>query len=77
MANLKTDVTDLRTDSKEIKETVYRLEQKQDLIYLQTGKLSEYHSDVTSRLVNIEDRLAFQTHKLTETELELFKLKRD
>lgn len=61
----------------ELKETTSRIEAKQQVIYDQTGKLSEYHTEIKNELEEVKDRLHFNTHKLTETELEIFKLKKN
>ncbi|RSL28885.1 hypothetical protein D7Z54_34125 [Salibacterium salarium] len=59
-----------------LQETMDRMETKQELIYNQTGKLSEYHTDLKVEFSDVKDRISFQTHKLSEAELELFKLKK-
>ncbi|RSL34692.1 hypothetical protein D7Z54_02295 [Salibacterium salarium] len=59
-----------------LQETMNRMESKQELIYNQTGKLSEYHTDLKVEFSDVKDRISFQTHKLSEAELELFKLKK-
>ncbi|MFD2706298.1 hypothetical protein [Salibacterium lacus] len=55
--------------------TVTRMESRQELIYNQTAQLSEFRTEVTTELSDVKDRISFQTHKLSEAELELYKLK--
>ncbi|MDQ0300283.1 hypothetical protein J2S78_002730 [Salibacterium salarium] len=59
-----------------LQETMNRMESKQELVYNQTGKLSEYYTDLKMEFSDVKDRISFQTHKLSEAELELFKLKK-
>jgi predicted nucleic acid-binding Zn-ribbon protein len=60
-----------------IEDAISRIEVKQDVIYNQTGALTEEVDSVKVQLTNIEKHLAFNTHKIAETELELFKLRRE
>ena len=70
-------LTNVESNLQILKETTSRIESKQQVIYEQTGHLSEYHTELKNGLEDIKDRLHFNTHKLTETELEIFKLKKN
>lgn len=73
---IKDKLDTIEKELSEVKETTSRIELKQNVIYEQTGKLSEYHTENKDAMRDIKDRLNFNTYKLTETELELFKLKK-
>lgn len=77
LKGLNQRVGGIESDLQILKDTTTRMESKQLIIYDQTGKLSEYHTEVKTGLEDIKDRLNFNTHKLTETELEIFKLKKN
>ena len=76
LSNVENRFTTVEEGVGELKATTSRIEAKQQVIYEQTGKLSEYHSELKNGLEDVKDRLQFNTHKLTETELEIFKLKK-
>ncbi|WP_026702797.1 hypothetical protein [Salibacterium aidingense] len=65
-----------KNDVHQLQETMDRMESKQEVIFNQTGKLSEYHTELKGEFSDVKDRISFQTHKLSEAELELFKLKK-
>lgn len=74
---LKGNLGGLTGTVNELNATVTRIEVKQDVIYNHTANLNEYHTVTNQKLDNIESRLLFNTHKINETELELFKLKKN
>lgn len=74
---LKGNLGGLTGTVNELNATVTRIEVKQDVIYNHTANLNEYHTATNQKLDNIESRLLFNTHKINETELELFKLKKN
>ncbi|MBP1916395.1 chromosome segregation ATPase [Lederbergia galactosidilyticus] len=91
VSTLKTDVSNLKDDVSTLKaeqqkttahmakmdERLSNLELKQDSIYKQTGKLTEYHADTIShfeKLATKED-LEYFDKKTSEHEREIFKIK--
>lgn len=66
----------IENEIKDLKDSTSRIETKQQIIYEHTARLSQYHTEVKNEIENVKDRLQFNTHKLTETELEIFKLKK-
>lgn len=84
MTNVKEDVSTLKDDMTNVKnelmktnEHLAKIETKQDLIYRQTGKLSEYHTEIVSRLneFSTKEDLTFLDKKIGEHDREIFKLK--
>lgn len=72
---LTTLVSGIEKDLTEIKGTTTRIETKQQIIYEHTAKLSEYHTDIKHQIEDVKDHIQFNTHKITENEREIFKLK--
>ena len=75
LSNVENRFTNVEDGVGELKATTSRIEAKQQVIYEQTGKLSEYHTELKNGLEDVKDRLHFNTHKLTETELEILNKK--
>lgn len=74
--SIQGDIQLIQGDIQILKDTAARIEGKQEIIYEHTARLSEYHTEVTNEIENVKDRLDFNTHKITETEREIFILKR-
>lgn len=76
LKQILTELREIKTGVKDLKTTVDRIEEKQSVIYAQTGNLTEYHTEVMNELREIKDQVTFTTFKATENEKEIFLLKR-
>lgn len=73
---LTTRIDHIEHDIKEIKGLTSRIETKQHVILEHTVRLSEFHTELKIEMEDIKEHLLFNTHKITENERELFKLRK-
>lgn len=73
----KDDILAVKDELAKTNEHLTNIESKQDMIYRQTGKLSEYHTEIVSRLEEVvtKEDLTYLDKKLGEHDREIFKLK--
>ncbi|MEK4699487.1 hypothetical protein MKX47_07800 [Solibacillus sp. FSL R7-0668] len=73
---LTTRIDPIEHDIKEIKGLTSRIETKQHVILDHTVRLSEYHTELKIEMEDIKEHLLFNTHKITENERVMFKLRK-
>lgn len=77
IAGIKTDVFEIKLEQQKTNERLTSIESKQQIIYEQTGKLTEYHSETMSHLEQLatKDDLDSFDKKISQHEREIFKIK--
>lgn len=71
------ELKEIKHEQQKTNERLDSIDSKQHIIYEQTGKLSEYHTETLSRLDNLatKDDLEYFDKKITEHDREIFKMK--
>ena len=77
LASMASDLKSVKKEQQYTNERLTLIESKQNIIYEQTGKLTEYHTETMSgfdQLATKED-LSYFDKKITEHDREIFKIK--
>jgi len=74
---IKTDVAILKSDMTEVKSDVKELSRKMDVVYEQTAGLTEFRTEANRKLDDIANTVDFLTHKESQTEKEIFVIKKN
>lgn len=61
--DMKSDITGIKTELQETNIRLTRIEKKQDGIFEQTGKLSEYHAETNVRFDQLQSDIEFTYQK--------------
>ncbi|MGL5085420.1 MAG: hypothetical protein ACRC68_06810 [Clostridium sp.] len=75
LIELKEGQTKLQEGQLNIIERLDILENKVDSVATETANLMEFRTEITNKVDNLQQKYNFQTHKLTETEEDLFEIK--
>lgn len=80
LTNVKNDLTNVKTQLDENTQITKAILHRQDEIDAKLDRLSmdlhEFQGEVKSEMEDLKDHLKFNTQKITENELEIFKLKK-
>lgn len=66
----------LQEDISELKDTVIRVEDRQNTVLEQVANLTEFHTEASDKLDKLTKDVEFVVHKGNETEKEVFFLKK-
>ncbi len=74
---MKHELNEIKREQQNTNERLDRIDSKQYIIYEQTGKLSEYHTETLSQLDNLaaKDDLEYFDKKITEHDRKIYKMK--
>jgi len=74
---LKNEVTQVKQEQQKTNERLTNLESKLHIVYEQTGKLTEYHTETMSKLEHLatKEDLEYYDKKISQHEREIFKIK--
>lgn len=77
MNSLKGEVKELKTEQEKTNDRLSSIESKQNLIYEQTGTLSDFRTETLSRLDKLVSKgdLAYYDKKISEHDREIFNIK--
>jgi cell division septum initiation protein DivIVA len=75
LAKLTQEITEVKSDVKDLKESQQQLKSKVDTIQTQTAELIEFKTDAVQKLDQLISDVGFIKHKEHLNEEELFKLK--
>lgn len=77
MTSMESEVKEIKNEQKKTNERLENIEAKQHIIYEQTGKLSEYHTQTLAHLEQLatKEDLDYFDKKISQHEREIFKLK--
>ncbi|WP_042472495.1 hypothetical protein, partial [Bacillus ndiopicus] len=77
MHGMKVDIQELKIEQKKTNERLDGIEAKQHIVYEQTGKLTEYYTEIMARFDQLatKEDLDYFDQKIAKHEREIFKLK--
>lgn len=77
LKEVKKEVSNVKQEQKKTNERLTNIESKQNIIYEQTGKLTEYHTETMAGFQNLATKadLEYFDKKITEHDREIFKIK--
>ncbi|MUV37120.1 hypothetical protein JNUCC1_00926 [Lentibacillus sp. JNUCC-1] len=75
--DLKKEMVEVKTEQKETSRRLTSMEGKLQIIYEQTGKLTEYHTETIENFEHLatKEDLTYFDKKITEHDREIFKIK--
>lgn len=71
------EIKEVKLEQQKTNERLTNIESKQNIIYEQTGKLTEYHTETMAGFKDLatKDDLEYFDKKITEHDREIFKMK--
>lgn len=77
LKSVKEEVAEVKLEQQKTNERLTNIESKQQIIYEQTGKLTEYHAETISQFEQLatKDDLDYFDKKISQHDREIFKIK--